>query len=367
MTPYEAWHGNKPDISMLRIFGCRAYVHIPRDSRPGLQSHTRRCGHLGIEDRYKGWHCYDPVTRQTVISRDIIFDELDFPGLRTLPTTNTWLPPPPQLTLPETASSHPEVTEIPDDQSDHTPTTEQSVPETYNEEDIALPPPTSPAPNQPRRSSQNTRTNPQTDYQLLHDPYSRPRTQRGHDDPTPEGGVNTLPQVSESNAAIVPLHEGLEIAYNATVKDERVPCTYAEAMSHPNADEWCKATDAEIQAQLNNGTWELVELPAGEKTIGCRWVFHIKLNSDGSIERYKVCLVAKGYNQRRGIDFDEIFAPTACWATLHTILAQGAISGTYIESIDISNAYLNRVLDGNVTSYMDQPEGYRQGRPNQVG
>jgi Reverse transcriptase (RNA-dependent DNA polymerase) len=145
---------------------------------------------------------------------------------------------------------------------------------------------------------------------LLHDPYSRPCTQHGCDDPTPEGGGNTLPQVSESNAAIIPLHEGLEIAYNATIKDEHVPRTYAEAMSHPDADKWCKATDAEIQAQLDNGTWELVKLPAGEKTIGCRWVFRIKLNLDGSIKRYKARLVAKGYNQRPGIDFDEIFAPT---------------------------------------------------------
>ena len=112
---------------------------------------------------------------------------------------------------------------------------------------------------------------------------------------------------------------------------------------------------------LDNGTWELAKLPPGEKAIGSRWVFHIKLKSDGSLEKYKSHLVAKGYTQWPGIDYDEVFAPTTRWAALQAILAQGALQGAYIESIDISNTYLNRVLDDNTQIYMQQPEGYHQG------
>lgn len=68
-----------------------------------------------------------------------------------------------------------------------------------------------------------------------------------------------------------------------------------------------------------------------------------------------------GYNQHPGIDFNEIFAPTARWAALCTILAQRALSGAHIESIDISNAYLNGILDETTTIFMDQPEGYHRG------
>lgn len=89
-----------------------------------------------------------------------------------------------------------------------------------------------------------------------------------------------------------------------------------------------------------NGTWELVELPKGRKAIGSRWVFLIKQKSDGSIDLYKGRLVAKGYSQAPGIDFDQVFAPAARLAALCAILAQAALAGKHIESLDISNAYL---------------------------
>ena len=68
----------------------------------------------------------------------------------------------------------------------------------------------------------------------------------------------------------------------------------------------------------------------------------------------------KKYTQQPGIDYDEVFSPTACWAALRTILAQGALQGVYIESVDISNAYLNGVLDNDAKIYMTQLEGYHQ-------
>ena len=66
-----------------------------------------------------------------------------------------------------------------------------------------------------------------------------------------------------------------------------------------------------MQALDDNGTWDLVPLPTGKKAIGCRWVFAIKFNPDGSIARLKACLVAKGYAQTYGIDYSETFSPTA--------------------------------------------------------
>ena len=106
---------------------------------------------------------------------------------------------------------------------------------------------------------------------------------------------------------------------------------------------------------MENGTWELTRLPHGKNAIGSRWVSKIKKNSDGSIDRYKGRLVAKGYAQRHGIDYTDTFAPTARLAALRTVIALAAIEDWELETIDISTAFLNGEIDTDV--YMKIPEG----------
>lgn len=89
-----------------------------------------------------------------------------------------------------------------------------------------------------------------------------------------------------------------------------------------------------------------------------RWVFKVKRKADGSIERYKARLVAKGFSQRPGFDFEQTFAPTAKWAALRAILALAALEDLEVETVDISNAYLNGELEHDV--YMQEPEGFQQ-------
>ena len=96
-------------------------------------------------------------------------------------------------------------------------------------------------------------------------------------------------------------------------------------MKGDDADKWQDAVNAEYNTLLQHGTWELVELPPGEKAIGSGWVFKVKRNADGSIERYKARLVAKGYSQHPGIDYNKVFAPMFRPATLCLILALAAM------------------------------------------
>jgi hypothetical protein len=139
---------------------------------------------------------------------------------------------------------------------------------------------------------------------------------------------------------------------------EGEPRSFHEAMQRPSKERscWYKAATDEIQSLIENGTFELVRLPPGRKPIGSRWVFKVKRNADGSIERYKARVVAQGFAQRPGFDYTETFAPTPKWAALRAILAIAAMEDLELESVDISSAYLNGELKEEV--YMRQPEGF---------
>ena len=88
------------------------------------------------------------------------------------------------------------------------------------------------------------------------------------------------------------------------------PLNYHDALRSPQADEWHKAMEEEYDLLIERGTWVLKDLPDGRKAIGCRWTFIIKLGPNGEILRFKACLVAQGFSQIIGIDFNDTIAPT---------------------------------------------------------
>ncbi|MCO5551884.1 hypothetical protein L7F22_005390 [Adiantum nelumboides] len=89
-------------------------------------------------------------------------------------------------------------------------------------------------------------------------------------------------------------------------------------------DKWQEAMNEKMDALYGKETWELVPLPKGKKSIGCRWVYKVKHNSDGSVSKHKARLVAKGYAHTYGIDYEETFAHVAKMATIRAVIAVGA-------------------------------------------
>ncbi|KAL0446036.1 UNVERIFIED_CONTAM: Retrovirus-related Pol polyprotein from transposon RE2 [Sesamum latifolium] len=131
------------------------------------------------------------------------------------------------------------------------------------------------------------------------------------------------------------------------------PKSFVEAVQHSKCRE---AMDRELQALETNCTWILTTFPTGKKVIGCKWVYKMKLKADGSVERYKACLVAKGYNQVEGIDYIESFSLVAKAVTVRIFIAIAAAHAWPIQQLDINNAFLHGRLDEDV--YMLPPDGY---------
>ena len=136
----------------------------------------------------------------------------------------------------------------------------------------------------------------------------------------------------------------------------REPHTLAEAQASPQWEHWKKAIKTELDSINKLGTYRMVQLPRGRKAIGCKWVFKVKWNPNGTVERYKARLVAQGFTQRKGTDFQETFAPVARMTSQRLVIAIAATEGLNLYTIDVQNAYLNGVIDTKL--YMKQPPGY---------
>lgn len=166
----------------------------------------------------------------------------------------------------------------------------------------------------------------------------------------------------------VPIRYGIdEYADMATLGDSQInePATMEEALASDLAKEWEAAADSEYQSLMESETWELVKLPGDHKPIGCKWVFKIKRGKDGRVQRFKSRLVAKGYAQKYGVDYDETFSPVVRFSSIRALLAFGVQNDMLIHQMDVVAAFLNGTLEEEI--YMEQPDGYVQpGRENLV-
>jgi hypothetical protein len=121
--------------------------------------------------------------------------------------------------------------------------------------------------------------------------------------------------------------------------------------------QWVVSMNEEIDSVHKNQTWELVKLPKGAKTVGCKWIFKKKEGILGVEDaRFKAWLVAKGYSQREGMDFNEIFSLVVKHSSIRVLLAMVALFDLELEQLDVKTAFLHGELEE--TIYMHQPEGF---------
>ena len=134
------------------------------------------------------------------------------------------------------------------------------------------------------------------------------------------------------------------------------PTTYEESLNSSESDQWLIAMKIEMDSMYINQAWTLVDPPEGITPIGCKWIFKKKTNMEGNVITYKVRLVAKGYRQKQGVDYDETFSPVAMLKSIRILLAIAPHYDYEIWKMDLMIAFLN----GNLTEevYMTHPEGF---------
>ena len=296
-TPYEAWTGKKPTVSYLRVFGCDAYAHVPKDERGKLDHKAKKYIFVGYGEETKGYRLYDSVRGKIIFSRDVVFNEENSGGLGVEDAS--------QYVKLELSSDDdtPTISELPQveqqaEEIDHLDTSTDSTPDESSSSQPTV-----------RRSTLQKKT---TDY------------------------------------------FGWEANLAGSYVQE--PHTVEEVLSTPEKAHWVKAMEKEMKSLQENEVWDLVELPRGRKPVGSKWVFKVKTDEDGNVEHYKARLVAQGFTQKFGADYDETFCPVVRLESIRTLIALSVQHGFQLHQVDVTTAFLNGKLEEEV--FMKQPEGF---------
>ncbi|CAI7837966.1 unnamed protein product, partial [Closterium sp. NIES-53] len=322
-VPYVEWIGRKPKVDMLRVFGCMCMALVPKHLRHNkLGAKAKWVVHLGMAQNNKGWLRWDPFTKKFLVTRDCKFMEnLMYKDWKAENEAKIG------MRFGEVKSSGLEHVELPLELSSGSTTTRQSSlvnggeeAKDAEEEEEEVQQVSERAPTLPSRttSAPRIRVTPQQ-RQDLHFPAAEEEGRGKRRTQAPNRlTYEALGKPAKSALAGAALivgddeesdYDECAFVFFSPVEMPGEPATLKEALESSDAEEWKKAMESELKSIEENGTWELVELPERRNAITSKWLFKIKSDADGKIERYKSRLVAKGYQQKEKVDYKELFAP----------------------------------------------------------
>lgn len=343
MTPYEKWTGSKRNLEYLRIFGCHAFVHIPKQKHSKWDSKARDLMFVGYCPDSKGYRLNDPKTNKIVNACDVYFLENEMYH----ETSSTDQFHDDSLfsgsMIKRISFSDAEEDNVPNQNNEVSSETNNSVGvDTEN---------TATNVNSPYDSNVMNRENIAKEPPQLTRPYRKIKLPGYFEDFEIDG----MPDLQMPNLNNSCFADALA-AVNYDFYSE--PKTIDDALNGTNANYWRESIFETISGHIKNKTWEIVDKPQGKNIVDCKWVFKIKYNSNGDIERYKTRLVAKGFSQIEGIDYNETFSPVVRYVTLRVLLAYAAIYDWEIDQMDAIMAFVQGTLDEEI--YIKIPDGFRE-------
>ena len=337
-TPDELWSGKVPSVKHLRAYGSKAYVSLEKMKRKGKMGVTKWEGVVvGYPSTSVGYRVWDPI-RGKVFNVGVPFVDEDVkPGWWRKENAGGVVEEVEEFIFPylDVDSSQQQVHQ----DGEHVVTVagevELPMPELVEDssddeddgEDLG---------------GDDDEWGPDDDAVL----------EQHVEQPVPIG-----PRQSGREKRGVPSLRFIEEYLAAAVEQEvkQSPQSAQEAMQGPHCEKWKKAMKSEMDSLKENGVFEIVDRPAGKKVIKSKWVFRVKTNELGEIEKYKARVVAKGFSQVEGIDYDQTFSPTVRFESIRQLVAMGASSGMRMHQMDVTTAFLYAPLEETV--YMEQPEG----------
>lgn len=339
MTPYEKWSGDKPNLEYLRVFGCRAFIHIPKAKRSKWDVKAREMIFVGYCQDRKGYRLIDPVTYEIISARDVHFlenqmhyqttgnisqfyNDSSFSGSVISSSFGDDLNDEIETVVNDSFDDSFEVNSL-----DHVDITNDDNASTSNADNAVDNPP------------------------VLTGPHRETRLPNQYQD----FNMNGMPDLQMPNLDRICFVKALAAMTNDLNTE---PKTIDEALNGINASHWKDSISQTISGHIKNKTWGIVDKPQNKNIVDCKWVFKIKYNSNGDIERYKTRLVAKGYSQIEGIDYDETFSPVVRYVTLRVLLAYAAIYDWEIDQMDAVMAFVQGTLSEEI--YMKVPDGFQE-------
>lgn len=355
-------------------------MHVPKVQRSKLAEKSVECIMIGYSEQSKGYRLYNPATKKVVVSRDVTFIEPDTNEVISLKrnrnnrhvssavssanissgssrnTTDNSSSDSSSEDSDTDSESDDDFSEAIDDPEQHLPQTAANIPENQQqnpiEDDLSPKDVKNDANTTNIESSEATNgydmnsSFAETDFDVVASEIS-----------TVPAPFISLPDVESDNGGMNHRKTlGLHALLAAAIEDESEPTTFKQAINCSAKTEWKKSMLIEYESLLANDTWKLCELPVGRKAIDSKWVYKIKRNAIGEIERYKARLVIKGYSQVKGIDYDETYSPVARYSSIRFLLAMAAKFNMIIHQMDAVTAFLQGELSEEI--YMQQPDGF---------
>jgi hypothetical protein len=341
MTPYEAVFGRKPDLRGVREWGETCWVRVKGGSKLG--GRVREARWLGFDERSEnGTRVYYPDDRTVRVERNVWFDKTQASRERLDGddwefVVDTDLPPPADVApapLPAPARAPSPIVAEPDPVAD---------------------PPDVEAPAEPAAEAELPAKRVRKPSARVMDLLEgRASTSNRRADPVVPRGIRVPERVNEADEfegegqaewmMAADWVEEYAMAAEMSIAEALEPRSIAEAKRRPDWPLWEAAIQEELSVLGTQGTWELIDPPAGANIVGSKWVFKAKKDSAGNVVRYKARLVAQGFSQVPGVDYFDVYAPVAKLASIRTVLAKAAELDWEIHQVDIKGAYLNGEL-----------------------
>lgn len=280
----EVWYGKKASYGQLRVFGCRAFFHIPKDERAKLDARKKECIYLGSPRDELGFRLWDPLNKKIVVFHE-------------------------DQTIHDIQSKKPKTTMVQNSRED--------IPQQYIELD---------------QTGQSYHMDQTDQIYQGHEIQGEQMIETHQSDQAPQ--VIRSMRVRQQSRRYSP-NEYI------TLTGEGEPQIFMEAIEMDDKDKWMQAMQEELQSLKENQTYDLVKFPNGRRDLKNKWVFKLKSEENNPNPICKARIVVKGCHQKKGIGFEEIISPVVKITSLREIFGLAAMLDLEIEQLDVKTTFLH--------------------------